>query len=352
MTEAGGLRAALVLANSDYQTLAKLLHPVPTGKSVASKLRNFGFQVHERYDCRVADMREGVAELLTVLDRAALQPASSEPGLVIFVFNGHGKADRLSPVDAQREVMEETFSVFDDFINLLLARFGGGDGRPCGLPGCRIMVFLDTCRTLLKKDKEEFEVAKTRAAARKKQFLPKLQHLMPDLKCDGDELDLALYAHLEPESPRSFQFLFCLSCERTKISRDGVFLRALDAYVGIPDIRLSAVLQKAKQQVERGTCFKQVPRILEMVHCDVDWDTVLSRPDGVVKPRRASSQRLRRNPSRERADTSGRRSSSCGPREEGGLPTPLHSASDVVRQRRPGHLRQGDHGLPPRGGPD
>jgi formylglycine-generating enzyme required for sulfatase activity len=74
-------RVALVIGNSDYQTLSKLGNPTPDAKAVAALLKKHGFEVYEYYDLPRADLLDALEEFKSAADDATVALA---------YYAGHG----------------------------------------------------------------------------------------------------------------------------------------------------------------------------------------------------------------------------------------------------------------------
>jgi len=114
-----GRRLALLLANGAYTHKAPLSRTVGTAAELERKLMLMGFHVVCASDQTLSGMRAATLQWLQLVDAAAdamdMAGASvdSDPLLLMFVYCGHGSADRLFPVDAsKRPTPAETFSFF------------------------------------------------------------------------------------------------------------------------------------------------------------------------------------------------------------------------------------------------
>src|SRR3990170_1079914 len=104
-------RVALVLANSAYQTVAKLPNPVNDGAVIAGILKDAGFDV--------VDLRQDLGTLET---RRALRDFSDrarDADIAVIYYAGHGievdGANYLIPVDAK---LDRDIDVYDEALSL------------------------------------------------------------------------------------------------------------------------------------------------------------------------------------------------------------------------------------------
>jgi formylglycine-generating enzyme required for sulfatase activity len=74
-------RVALVLGNSDYQTLSKLENPVTDAKAIAAELKSHGFDVFEHYDLARADLLDALEQF---------QSAADQSTVALVYYAGHG----------------------------------------------------------------------------------------------------------------------------------------------------------------------------------------------------------------------------------------------------------------------
>lgn len=89
-------RVALVLGNSDYQTLAKLENPVSDAKAIAAELKKYGFDVTESYDVNRAD-------LLDVLEQFKHSADGATVAMVYYAGHGMeiGGKNVIAPTDIE-----------------------------------------------------------------------------------------------------------------------------------------------------------------------------------------------------------------------------------------------------------
>jgi uncharacterized caspase-like protein len=76
-------RVALVIGNSDYQSVTRLENPLVDSKAIAASLKRIGFEVVEGYDLKLDGMRQVVGEYAAKLDGAKV---------ALVYYAGHGVA--------------------------------------------------------------------------------------------------------------------------------------------------------------------------------------------------------------------------------------------------------------------
>jgi len=74
-------RVALIIGNSNYSALSKLVNPVPDAKAVAGVLKAHGYEVFEHYDITRAD-------LLDALE--TFKQAADQSTAALIYYAGHG----------------------------------------------------------------------------------------------------------------------------------------------------------------------------------------------------------------------------------------------------------------------
>ena len=96
-------RVALVIGQSDYQSLSKLANPVPDAKAIAAALRAHGFQVTEHYDLPRAELLDALEEFTATADQARV-------ALVYYAGHGMEIAGRnvLAPRDMEIDCEKKT----------------------------------------------------------------------------------------------------------------------------------------------------------------------------------------------------------------------------------------------------
>lgn len=96
-------RVALVIGQSDYQSLSKLANPVPDAKAIAAALRAHGFQVTEHYDLPRAELLDAIEEFTATADQAQV-------ALVYYAGHGMEIAGRnvLAPRDMEIDCEKKT----------------------------------------------------------------------------------------------------------------------------------------------------------------------------------------------------------------------------------------------------
>ena len=119
-------RVALVIGNAAYQNVPRLPNPVNDGNTIASTLKDAGFDVVDnRHDMSAADIRRALRDFA---DRAR------DADIAVVYYAGHGievdGGNYLIPVDAK---LERDTDVYDEALSLdrvLLAVEPDDRGRP------------------------------------------------------------------------------------------------------------------------------------------------------------------------------------------------------------------------------
>ena len=124
-------RVALVIGQSDYESLSKLANPVPDAKAIAAALREHGFQVTEHYDLPRAELLDALEEFTSTADQA-------EVALVYYAGHGMEIAGRnvLAPKDMEIDCEKKTPRRAIDLDQI----FAAVSGAPSQI------VLLDACR--------------------------------------------------------------------------------------------------------------------------------------------------------------------------------------------------------------
>lgn len=272
-------RTALLLANGAYTIRAPLSRPVTVSAALAEKLKVMDFKVRSADDQNLQGMKvateDWLSDIADTLDSEEL-PEDLEPPLLLFSYCGHGAAGCFFPVDCGRPcAREETFCFFEDFLFRLFDVLGQRQipanifhHDTCGdihaswlLPGIRIVVIIESCRRLLKDERQAYEATKTELQMRKRHLLPSVQALRPDLAFQNavwDQRRLAFLRHLGPNAP---EILMALSSESTTASYDVVFLRSIVDSIDKP-VRLGGILERASLDTMRRTGHQQKPVVL------------------------------------------------------------------------------------------
>lgn len=274
-------RTALLLANGAYTIRAPLSRPVAVSAALAEKLKAMDFEVRSANDQNLHGMKvatedwlSDIAETLSNSEPDVDVVSVTDEALLLFSYCGHGAAGCFFPVDCGRPcTREETFCFFEDFLFRLFDVLGQ---RPanifhhdmCGdihaswlLPGIRIVVIIESCRRLLKDERQAYEATKTELQMRKRHLLPSVQALRPDLAFQNavwDQRRLAFLRHLGPNAP---EILMALSSESTTASYDVVFLRSIVDSIDKP-VRLGGILERASLDTMRRTGHQQKPVVL------------------------------------------------------------------------------------------
>jgi WD40 repeat protein len=124
-------RVALVVGQSDYQSLSKLANPVPDAKAIAAALREHGFQVTEHYDLPRAELLDALEAFTSTADQA-------EVALVYYAGHGMEIAGRnvLAPKDMEIDCEKKTPRRAID-LDQIFAAISGAPSQ---------IVLLDACR--------------------------------------------------------------------------------------------------------------------------------------------------------------------------------------------------------------
>jgi WD40 repeat protein len=124
-------RVALVIGQSDYQSLSKLANPVPDAKAIAAALREHGFHVTQHYDLPRAELLDALEEFTSTADQA-------EVALVYYAGHGMEIAGRnvLAPKDMEIDCEKKTPRRAIDLDQI----FAAVSGAPSQI------VLLDACR--------------------------------------------------------------------------------------------------------------------------------------------------------------------------------------------------------------
>jgi len=287
-------RTALLLANGAYTIRAPLSRPVAVSAALAEKLKVMDFKVRSADDQNLQGMKVATEEWLSDIADMDSEPEDLEPPLLLFSYCGHGAAGCFFPVDCGRPcAREETFCFFEDFLFRLFDVLGQRPANifhhdTCGdihaswlLPGIRIVVIIESCRRLLKDERQAYEATKSELQMRKRHLLPSVQALRPDLAFQNavwDQRRLAFLRHLGPNAP---EILMALSSESTTASYDVVFLRSIVDSIDKP-VRLGGILERASLDTMRRTGHQQKPVVLTFGGAGLERrleECILARPD-------------------------------------------------------------------------
>lgn len=250
-----------------------------------------GFQVVCASDQNLLGMRTATLQWLQLVDTAAgamdMADAASverDPLLLMFVYCGHGSADRLFPVDAPKKpAPEETFSFFEDFLfrlyDVLSFNCRLRHDWPQGPTSSRdnpdwewrpwqtqVVSIIESCRRLSKEEQHAYEQQRARITSGRRHLLPCMSSLRPDLApMGGAEWDAARLSFLTQLGANSPQLLVALSSESTTPSYDVVYLRSIVEQIDRP-VRFLGILERAGLDTLRRTGHKQRPVLLLL--CD------------------------------------------------------------------------------------
>lgn len=215
-----GKRIALVIGNSGYQNLSSLLFPILDAKAIANTLRGFGFEVIERKDLSLEGMNAAIAEFSRKID-------NSEAAL--FYFSGHGLSlkgqNYLVPVDAQ--IVEAESQVLTQNININQIQ----DEMENGKSKVNIVI-LDACR-----DNQ-----------------------------NSNKLGLSTARGLAPSARQSKSTVVVYPSAPGRIAADqpgrhGLFTTGLLTAFKDDELSLGGVLERTREEVERGSNNFQTPYI-------------------------------------------------------------------------------------------
>lgn len=319
-----GRRFALILGNGAYTQKAPLSKTVATALEMQRKLIAMGFHVVCGIDKDLCGMRTTTLQWLQIVSAAAdaidvAQPADKDALLLMFVYCGHGSADRLFPIDVcKKPAHEDVFCFFEDFLfrlydvlsfNVQLRRDLPHTRRPGQLGNenpvwewrqwpAQVVSIIESCRRLSKEEQHAYESQKARIANGRRHLLPCMASLRPDLApmggADWDAARLSFLAQLGPNSP---QMLLALSSESSTPSYDVVYLRSIVEQIDRP-VKLVGILERASQDTLRKTGHKQRPVLLLL--CDPADDASKQRAaklqDMIISPLAVGSAlTLRRN---------------------------------------------------------
>jgi hypothetical protein len=296
-----GRRFALILGNGAYTQKAPLSKTVPAALDMQRKLTAMDFQVVCATNEDLVGMRKNTLHWLDLVsaaadqmdkepEQASLVSADQEPLLLMFVYCGHGSADRLFPIDvAKRPADEEIYCFFEDFLfrlyevlsfNCRLRRDwlqNASKRRPENQAPDRpvwewrrwpvqIVSIIESCRRLSKEEQNAFDSQKARIANGRRHLLPCMASLRPDLApIGGADWDAARLSFLSQLGSNSPQLLLALSSESTTPSYDVVYLRSIVEQIDRP-VRFIGMLERARLDTLRKTGHKQKPVLLLL--CD------------------------------------------------------------------------------------
>lgn len=126
-------KMALVIGNSNYKHAEKLINPAKDAKAIAEQLRSLGFEVLEKSDLTLRQMKVAITDYNTMLD---------ENSVSVVYYAGHGvqKDNRnyLIPIDAN---IVRSYEIEFTSIDLQLALSAIDDANPK-----LNLVLLDACR--------------------------------------------------------------------------------------------------------------------------------------------------------------------------------------------------------------
>lgn len=221
----GEKRVALVIGNGAYQSVPELQNPLADSKAVAAALKRIGFDVVEGYDMRLEAMRAAVGEYAAKLDGAK----------VAFVYYaGHGVAvageNYLLPTDTVlKSEADLDFRTMN--INLVMRQMQRED---------RVnVVVLDACRDN-----------------------PFAKELARSMKTRSTSVASGL-SEIAVNSAAGTMIAFATDPGKTAL--DGIaggnspFTTALLKHMETPNVSISTVMDRVRQDVWRSTGEKQRP---------------------------------------------------------------------------------------------
>ncbi|MFH2116391.1 MAG: caspase family protein, partial [Spirochaetota bacterium] len=130
-----GARYALIIGNSEYESLTSLRNPVNDASDMAAALKRLGFEVDLRTNADLQQMEEGVLRLSQRL-------ATDMQAMGIFYYAGHGVQSQGSNylIPSRTGIMAEAFLRSKSLSAQTVLELMQGAGNSLNL------VFLDACR--------------------------------------------------------------------------------------------------------------------------------------------------------------------------------------------------------------
>ncbi len=221
-SQSGGKRVALVIGNGNYQhtdRLPKLANPPHDAEDIARALRGFGFDVIERKDQNLEGMNNAITEFSRKI-------GNSEAAL--FYYAGHGLQVKgqnyIVPVSAKIET-EASVEYEGVNINRILDELDNGKNRTN-------IVMLDACRN--NPISGRFRSGATRGLA------------------------------APASTPKGTVIVYATDPGNVAADgngRNGLFTSGLLTAFKGDDLSLGGVLERASEEVERGSAKKQTPYV-------------------------------------------------------------------------------------------